>query len=210
MKACTSHTHRKTRASLYVAACVLILALLGVTKAYFTVRLELMEARIVLADVLYGAWHISGNLNTGNVERAHGIAETNLLKGMQYSIRRDIKDRNLHRVADLCFRKGFPPLDIEQHDYFTRYNARYRVWSCSRWIDSNTPLMDQVVDILYYYWPDSRRRWTTWMPRDYATNIKVGSPEEIPEAYRNMRRDNTTIEQRLEMAIEQFRNKPSD
>ena len=210
MKAYTPHINRKTRACLCVATGAFILALVGMTKAYFTVRLELKEARIVLAEVLYGSWHISGNLNTGNVERAHGVAETNLLKGMQYSIRRDIKDRDLHQVADLCFRKGFPPLDTEKHDFFTRYNARYRSWSCSGWIDSNTPLMDQIVDVMYYYWPDSRRRWTTWMPRDYATNIKVGSPEEIPEAYRNIPQDNTTIEQRLEKAIEQFRNEQAD
>ena len=210
MKVYTSHINRKTCACLCVTTGVFTLALGGMAKAYFTVRLELMEARSILADMVYGSWDIGRNLSTGNVERAHGIAETNLLKGMQYSVRRDVKDRKLHRAADFCFRKGFPPLNIEQHGLFIQYNASYKAWACSGWIDSNTPLLDQVVDILYYHWPDSRPRWTTWMPRDYTTNIKVGSPDEIPEAYRNIPQDNTTIEQRLEKAIEQLKNKQAD
>lgn len=202
MRAQTRHLCGKVSISLCAAVVLTLCAFAWMTKAYFAVRLELMEARGVLADVLYGSGIIGNYLDTGNVEKAIEIAVTNQLKGIQYAVRRDVKDRNIHQSADYCFRKGCLPLSEEQRGFYNQYAEGYRSWSSSGWVDDNIPLMDQVIDVLHYYWSDSRPRWTTWKPRDYATNIKVGSPEERSKKRRALFEDQVSLSNKLSHVLE--------
>jgi len=185
------------------ATVVLMLCVFAwMTKAYFAVRLELMEARGVLADLLVSSGIIGNSLAAGNVEKALGIAVTNQLKGTQYAVRRNVEDRNIHQAADYCFRKNELPLSEEQRGFYIQYDDGYRSWASSGWVDDNVPLMDQFMDVLHYYWPDSRPRWTTWKPHDFATNIKVGSPEERPKKRESPFKDQKSLSERLDHAPE--------
>lgn len=192
------------RVSIYI--CIAVALSLGVfawmTKAYFVARLELMEAHGALGDILYGSWLVGHNLDTGNVEKAFGFAVTNQIKGIQYAVRRNVKDRNIHQVAEYCFTKANLPLSEEQRLFYRQYDEAYRSWASSGWIDGNMPLIDQFVDVLYYYWADCRPRWTTWKPRDYATNIKVGSPEERSRKRQPRLEDQVPIDEKLRRALE--------
>ena len=202
MRKQTRYSCGKVSISLCAALVLTLCAFAWMTKAYFAVRLELMEARGVLADVLYGSGIIDNSLAAGNFQKARGIAVTNQLKGIQYAVRRNVKDRNIHQAADYCFRKDGLPLSEEQRGFYIQYDGGYRSWSSSGWFDDNIPLMDQVMDVLQYYWPDSRPRWTTWKPHDYATNIKVGSPEERAKKRKALIEDQESLSEKLNHALE--------
>ena len=73
-------------------------AFIWLVKEYFTVRLELKEAHGILADVILGSWGTSKNLNSGNLDKALGCAITNQLMGIQYGIRREVKNKNFHHA----------------------------------------------------------------------------------------------------------------
>lgn len=202
----TQTRHSCGKASIFVCLAVVLTcsAFVWMTKEYFAVRLELMEARGVLADLLQGSGLIGNSLDACNVEKAYGIAVTNQLKGIQYAVRRTVKDRNLHQATEYCFRKTKLPISEEQRQFYIQYNETYRSWTNSGWIDGNIPLMDQLVDILHYYWSDCRPRWTTWKPLDYTTNIKVGSPDECPKKRRSICNDNKSLNERLNRAFDLY------
>lgn len=176
-------------------------------KAYFSVRLELMEARGVLSDVLFSSCVISKSIAKGDADKASALSITNQLKGIQYAIRRDIKDANIYLATEYCFKKGNLTLNDRQRGFYLKYVEDYKDWESSGWLDDNLPLMDQLMDVLLYYWPDSRPRWTTWKPRDYATNIKVGSPEERSRKSQTRSEDKASISEKLSRAIERTNNK---
>lgn len=202
MRSQTRHSCGKVNIGLCAAVVLTLCAFAWMTKAYFAVRLELMEARGVLADILHGSGIIDNSLAAGNVEKAHGIAVTNQLKGIQYAVRRNVKDRNIHQSADYCFRQVSLPMSGEQRGFYIQYDEGYRSWTSSGWVDDNIPLMDQFMDVLHYYWPDCRPRWTTWKPRDFATNIKVGSPEDRPKKRHALFEDQKSLSERLNHALE--------
>ena len=202
MRSQTRHSCGKVNIGLCAAVVLTLCAFAWMTKAYFAVRLELMEARGVLADILHGSGIIDNSLAAGNVEKAHGIAVTNQLKGIQYAVRRNVKDRNIHQSADYCFRHVSLPMSEEQRGFYIQYDEGYRSWTSSGWVDDNVPLMDQFMDVLHYYWPDCRPRWTTWKPRDFATNIKVGSPEDRPKKRHALFEDKKSLSEKLNHALE--------
>lgn len=114
MKSQTEQSCGKASIYMCVAVALSLGAFIWMTKAYFVVRLELMEAHGALGDILYGSWLVGHNLETGNVEKAYGFAVTNQIKGIQYAVRRNVKDRNIHQVAEYCFTKADLPLSEEQ------------------------------------------------------------------------------------------------
>jgi len=193
----------KTRTWFHLGLLMGLTVVLATTvKAYLSVRLELMEARGVLSDVLFNTCVISKALAKGDVDKALALSITNQLKGIQYAIRRDVKDANIDLATDFCFREGRLPLNDEQRSFYFAYAKNYRDWECSGWLDNNHPLMAQMMDVLYYYWPDSRPRWTTWKPHDYATNIKVGSPQERLRKRQPRLEDQVPIDEKLRRALE--------
>ena len=194
---------KKVRKCFRLFFLILSLALLATTvKAYLSVRLELMEARGVLSDVLFSTCVISKALAKEDVDKALALSITNQLKGIQYAIRRDVKDADIDLATDFCFREGRLPLNDEQRSFYFAYAKNYRNWECSGWLGNNHPLMVQMMDVLYYYWADCRPRWTTWKPRDYATNIKVGSPLERLRKGKPCLEDQVSIDEKLRRALE--------
>jgi len=196
------------RAWFHLGLLILLVVVFALTiKAYFSIRLELMEARGVLSDVLFSSCVISKALTKGDIDKALALSITNQLKGIQYAVRRDVKDANIHLATEYCFKEGNLPLNDRQRTFYFKYAKSYRDWECSGWLDDNLPLMDQMMDVLLYYWPDSRPRWTTWKPRDYATNINVGSPEERSKKRQSRLEDKVPIPEKLSRAIERTNNK---
>jgi hypothetical protein len=194
---------KKIRKSFRLFFLILSSVLFAATiKAYLSIRLELMEARGVLSDVLFSTCVISKALTEGDVDKALALSITNQLKGIQYAIRREVKDANIDLATEYCFREGNLPLNDEQRSFYFAYAKNYRDWESSGWLDDNHPLMAQMMDVLYYYWADCRPRWTTWKPRDYATNIKVGSPEERSRKRQPRLEDQVPIDEKLRRALE--------
>lgn len=191
------------RACFHLGLLILPVVVFALTiQAYFSIRLELMEARGVLSDVLFSSCVISKALTKGDIDKALALSITNQLKGIQYTVRRDVKDANIHLATEFCFKEGNLPLNDSQRGFYFKYAKNYRDWECSGWLDDNLPLMDQMMDVLLYYWPDSRPRWTTWKPHDLVTNIKVGSSEERTEKRQAFVEDQKVLSERLKHALE--------
>ena len=197
-----------------VRLCVAVLSFFCIfswtIKEHFAVKLELKEAHGLLADIIYGSYRIDRNLSTGNVEKALAFAVTNQLRGMQYVIRRDVKDESIRLAVCACSENGSLPLTQDQHMFFTRYNRGYMSWAKSGWMDGSIPLMNQITDVLYYYWSDGRPRWTTWKPRDHETNITAQPWVEHVKSRFTTSEERISIPERINNAVNELKEKPSD
>ena len=113
---------KKIRKSFRLVFLILSSVLFAATiKAYLSIRLELMEARGVLSDVLFSTCVISKALTEGDVDKALALSITNQLKGIQYAIRREVKDANIDLATEYCFREGNLPLNDEQRSFYCAY-----------------------------------------------------------------------------------------
>lgn len=80
----------------------------------------------------------------------------------------------------------------------------------TRWLyDNVTGLLTNKVYAVgkgtaYGYWPDCRPRWTTWKPRDFVTNIKIGSAEDRQENRQALFEDTKSLSERLNHALEKL------